>query len=92
MTEGRLIHSHQLLLLVLLLVLLATGILNDLPGLTSCRCDRIELVLLILLGWELRVLYHCTMCTRHPDLVPLDFYATPIFHSFYILESIPDMI
>ena len=35
---------------------------------------------LILLGCELRVLYHCTMCTRHPDLVSLDFYAIPIFH------------
>ena len=35
---------------------------------------------LILLGWELHVLYHCTMCTRHPDLVSLDFYAIPTFH------------
>ena len=25
------------------------------------------------------MLYHCTMCTRHPDLVSLDFYAIPIF-------------
>ena len=58
MTESRCIHSQELLLLALLLVLLATGILNDLPGLTSCRCD---LVSLILLGWELRVLYHCTI-------------------------------
>ena len=32
------------------------------------------------LGWELRVLYHCTMCTRHPDLVSFTFYAIPIFH------------
>ena len=24
-------------------------------------------------------LYHCTMCTRHHDLVSLDFYAIPIF-------------
>ena len=23
------------------------------------------------LGWELRVLHHCTMCTRHPDLLIL---------------------
>ena len=29
------IHSQELLLLALLFVLLATGILNDLPGLTS---------------------------------------------------------
>ena len=27
-----------------MLVLLATGILNDLPGLTSCHCDNIGLV------------------------------------------------
>ena len=40
--------------------------------------DNIGLVSLILLGWELRVL-HCTMCTRHPDHVSLDFYAIPIF-------------
>ena len=79
MTESHCIHSQELLLLALLLVLLATGILNDLPRLTSCRCDNIRLVLFILLGWELHVLYHCTMHTRHPDLVSLDFYAIPIF-------------
>ena len=49
-----------------------------------CRCDNIGLVSLILLGCEIRVLYHCTMRTRHPDLVSLDFYAIPIFH---ILEN-----
>ena len=65
------------MLLALLFVLLAAGILNDLPGLTSCV---IGLVSLILLGCELRVLYHWTMCTRHPYLVSLDFYAIPIFH------------
>ena len=79
MTDSRCIHSQELLLLALLLVLLGTGILNDRPGLTSCRYDSIGLVLLILLGWELRVLYHCTMCTRRPDLASLDFYANPIF-------------
>ena len=47
--------------IALLLVLLATGILNSLPGLTSCRCNNIGLVSLILLGWELCVLYHCIM-------------------------------
>ena len=26
------------------------------------------------------VLYHCTMCTRHPNLVSFAFYAIPIFH------------
>ena len=26
------------------------------------------------------VLYHCTMCTRHPDLVSFTFYAIPTFH------------
>ena len=78
-TESHCIYGQELLLLALLLVLLATGILNDLPGLTSFRCDNIGLVSLILLGWELRVLYQCTMCTRHPDLVSLDFYAIPIF-------------
>ena len=56
MTESSCIHSQELLLLVLLLVLLATGILNDLPGLTGCRCDNIGLLSLILLGWELHVL------------------------------------
>ena len=25
------------------------------------------------------MLYHCTMCTRHPDLVSLDLYAFPVF-------------
>ena len=53
MTVGRRIHSQELLLLVLMLLLLATGILNDLPGLTSCFCDNIGLVSLILLGLEL---------------------------------------
>ena len=51
MTESRCIHSPELLLLALLLVLLATGILNNRPGLTSCCCDNIGLVSLILLGW-----------------------------------------
>ena len=64
----------------ILLVLLAMGILNNLSGLTSCHCDNIGLVSLILLGCELRVFYHCTMCTRHPDFVSLDFYAISIFH------------
>ena len=76
MTESHCIHSHELLLLALLLVLLATGVLNNQPGLTSCRCNNIGLVSLILLGCEL---HHCTMCTRHLDLVSLDFYAIPIF-------------
>ena len=58
-------HSQELLLLALSLVLLATGILNYLPGLTSRHCDNIGLDLLILLGWEL---YHCIMCARHADL------------------------
>ena len=40
---------------------------------------NIGLVLLILWGLELRVLYHCTMCTRHPNLVSLDFYAIHIY-------------
>ena len=51
------IHSQELLLLELLLVLLATGILNDLPGFDKlCRCGNIGLVSLILLGCELRVI------------------------------------
>ena len=45
-----------------------------------CHCDNIGLVSSILLGCEKRVLYHCTMCTRQPDLVSLDFNAIPIFH------------
>ena len=36
---------------------------------------------LILLGCELRVLYHCSMCTRHPDLVSLDFYDCHRYHN-----------
>ena len=55
------------------------GILYHLPGLIS-HCDNIGLLSLILLGWELRVLYHCTICTRHPNLVSLNFYAIPLFH------------
>ena len=42
-------------------------------------CDNIGLVSLNLSGWESRVLYHCTMCTGHPDLVSLDFYAIPFY-------------
>ena len=34
-------------------------------------------MLLIFLGWELHVLYHCTMCTRHLDHVS---FAFPIFY------------
>ena len=41
-TESRCIHSQELLLLALLLVLLATGKLNNRPGLTSCPCDNIR--------------------------------------------------
>ena len=44
MTGSHCIHSQELLLLALLLVLLATGILNNLPGWTSCHCDNIRLV------------------------------------------------
>ena len=29
------------------------------------------------------VLYHSTMCTRHPDLVSFAFYAIPIFHIIF---------
>ena len=43
-------HSQELLLLVLPLLLLATGILNDLPGLTSCCCDNVGLVSLF--SWD----------------------------------------
>ena len=53
-----------------------------------CRCDNIGLVSLILTGCELRILYHCTMtllCTRHPDLVSIDFCAIPIFHILLLL-------
>ena len=45
MTESHCIDSQELLLLALVL---ATGILNNLPGLTSCRCDNIGLVSSIL--------------------------------------------
>ena len=43
-------------------------------------CNNIGLVSFVLLGWEFLVLYHCTMCTRHPDFVSFAFYAIPIFH------------
>ena len=33
------------------------------------------------------VLYHCTMCTRHPNLVSFAFYAIPIFHIIICLLS-----
>ena len=79
--RSRCIHREELLLLALLLVLLAKGIINDL-GLTSCLFNNIGLVLLILLGWELRVIYHSTMCIRHPYLVCLDFM--PSLHSIII--------
>ena len=60
-------------------------------------CDSIGLVSLILLGCELLVLYHCTMCTRHPDLVSLDFDAIPIFHIlitfiYFIFNHIPNLL
>ena len=44
------IHSQELLPLALLLISHATGIINDLPGVTSCRCNNIGFVSLILLG------------------------------------------
>ena len=36
------------------------------------------------------VLYHCTMCTRHPDLVSFAFCAIPIFYIriFYLNVSL----
>ena len=74
MTESHHIHSEDLLLLALLLVLLATGILNDL----LYRIDNLLLrqymtCVVDSLGLEIHVLYHCTMGTRHPDLVSFDF-------------------
>ena len=50
-----------------------------------CLCNDIGLVSLILC-----VLYHCTMCTGHPDLVSFAFYAIPIFQIiiFYLLVCI----
>ena len=35
------------------------------------------------------VLYHCTMCTRHPDLVSFTFYAIPIFHIIILIYLSP---
>ena len=61
------------------LVLLATGILNYLPVVVAIIYVELVSLNLILLGSELCVLCHCTICTRHPDLVSLDFCATPIF-------------
>ena len=84
MTESRCIHSQELLLLSLLLVLLATGILNDLPGLTSCCCDNIGLVLLILFG---------SMCTKRHDLVFMpclsNYYCILRVSPFFISLTVP---
>ena len=33
------------------------------------------------------VFYNCTMCTRHSDLVSLDFYAIPLFTCIHIQRS-----
>ena len=35
------------------------------------------------------VLHHCTMCTRHPDLVSFTFYAIPIFHIIILIYLSP---
>ena len=70
MRESRRIQSQELLLLALLLVSYIK---------LSAKIDKLSLRQYILLGWELRVIYYCTMCARHPDLVSLDFYAIPIF-------------
>ena len=43
-----------------------------------CGC-LVRQYMACLMGWELRVLYHCTMCTSPPNLISLDFYAIPIF-------------
>ena len=37
-------------------------------------------------------LYHCTMCTRHHDLVSSAFYAIPIFHIIYLSPLIFKLI
>ena len=72
------IHSQELLLLALLFVLLAAG---NLPVFSSCCCDNIGLVLLILLGCELRVSYITVLCVRgFLILSPLIFFAIPIYH------------
>ena len=41
--------------------------------LRPCVIDSLGLVITC-------VLYHSTMCMRHPDLVSFAFYAIPIFH------------
>ena len=45
----------------------------------ACAVDSLGLGITCLLGWDL---YHCTMCTRHPNLVSFAFYAIPIFEEF----------
>ena len=35
------------------------------------------------------VLYHNTMCSRHPDLVSFAFYAIPIFHIIILIYLSP---
>ena len=60
-----------------------------------CGRYNIGLVSLILLDWELRVSYQCTMCTRHPDIVSLDVYAIHIFRlDIYLspLTTIPNLL
>ena len=61
--------------------LACTGILNDLQGLTSCHCDNIGLVLLILLGWELRVPYITVLCVQGIPILSLLIFM-PIFPTF----------
>ena len=34
---------------------------------------------------EVLLLYYNYMCTRHPDLVSLDFHVIPIFHILAVL-------
>ena len=46
--------------------------------------NNIGLVSLILLGWELHVIYKCTMCIRHTNLVTFAFVSPLIFKSQFL--------
>ena len=83
------IHSLELVLLVLLLVLLAMVIL---PGWTSCRRDNIGLLSLILSDWEY-VSYITVLCVQGIPILSLLIFMPSLYsHSnlniyLYIMPS-----
>ena len=83
-SHGGGIHKQVHVKQCILLVLLATGIINDLPGLTSCHCDNIGLVSLILLGGNY-VSYITVQCVQgNPIFSPLPSLYSIGFTCIYI--------